>query len=507
MRRFSSMRIASVLTLAALIPLSAAHAQRPHAAPAQRPSVGNGPVVTMYAGGWSPVGNNNASSSHPRVYHALTVLAQKFQQQTGIRIAFVNPGFSTSDASSLDEQTRWFQTTIAANTAPDISTVGNVFTEAAYGWFSNLGPYLDQPDPFIPGNKRWSDNWYAYMNKNQAVDNHGQRFYVPEAGSYPSLLVGIMGNAALLSKAGVGTKIPSEWSSWMNQLAALKAKGLYASGETSHTGAQASSWPLWSELWAPYMGFLYYKLSSDKTANTAITEKQQAKAVVSGVISASDPRFQQVFLQVKRYMSYWVPGWQTTDVQSLWTQGKLAQRQFYIADLYTELSDPNRHFTLISAFPPVPGRATNPDVSLPFGNLPTGAAARQARAQEGNGNVFALINSAVKRDNNEAAAVKWLQYITAPAQADFIVNEHADQIPVAIGTHMVPIFTALNNQTVPDFRQLGTSYPFGMTAEATPNMEKEIAVWTGGKEDNKTFFAHIETILMTSAKTYLANSK
>ncbi len=506
MRPFRSISIAVALGVVALIPLGAAHAQRPPAAPATRPYAGQ--AVTMYAGGWSPIGNNTASNSHPRVYHALVVLAQKFQQMTGIQVKFVNPGFSTADANSLDEQTRWFQTTIAANTAPDISTVGNIFTQAAYGWFSDLGPYLDQPDPYISGNKHWSDNWYALMNKNQAVDNHGHHFYVPEAGSYPSLLVGIMGNAQLLSKAGVSTNIPTEWSDWMAQLAALKAKGLYAaSGEVSHTGAQASSWPLWSELWAPYMGYLYYKLSSDRTAMTAITEKQQAQAVMSGVISASDPRFQKVFLQVKRYMSYWVPGWRTTDVASLWTDGKLAERQFYVADLYTELSDPNRHFKLISAFPPVPGRKTDPDVSLPFGNLPTGAAARQARAQEGNGNVFALIDSAVKRDGNAAAAVKWLQYITAPAEDDYIVNEHADQIPVAIGTHMAPIFSALNNQTVPDFRDLGTSYPFGMTAEATPNMEKELSVWTSGQETDKAFFSHIETILTTSAKTYLANAK
>ncbi len=509
MRRFRSISIALALGLVALIPLGTAQAQRPLPAPA-RPYAGQ--VVTMYAGNWSPVGNNNTSASHPRVYRALAVLAQRFQQQTGIQIKFVDPGFNIAvDQNGLDELTHWYQTNIAANTAPDVSIVGNIFTQAAYGWFSDLGPYLDQPDPFIPGNKHWSDNWYALMNKNQALDNHGHRFYVPEAGAYPSLIVGIMANSTLLSKAGVGAKIPTEWSDWMAQLAALKAKGIYAaSGETSHSGAVASSWPLWSELWTPYMGYLYPKVelhAPDPTYNTAPTSKEIATAIKNGVISASNPRFQAVFRQVKRYMSYWIPGWQTTDVESLWTQGKLAERQFFVADLYTELSDPNRHFPLISTFPPIPGKKTAAGLLEPFGNLPTGAAARQARAGEGNDNVFALIDSAVKRDGNAAAAVKWLQYITAPAEADYVVNEHADQIPVAIGTHMAPIFAALNNKAVPDFRLAGGTYPFGVTAEATPNMEKEIAVWTAGQEDDKTFFAHIETILMTSARTYLANAK
>jgi raffinose/stachyose/melibiose transport system substrate-binding protein len=372
-----------------------------------------------------------------------------------------------------------------------------------------LDPYYAQPDPFVPGNKHWKDLWSSYVYKNLALDNHQRRFYIPISGAYPGLLVGIMANVDLLRKAGVGREVPTEWNDWMKQLATLKAKGYNAvAGEASHSGAEAASWPLWSELWPAYMGHVYSKVvPGGNPATTSATQLQIAKAVKRGVISTADPMFQALLRQVKRYMSYWIPGWQTADIESLWTQGKLAERQAGIWDLLSELSDPNRHFKLSMNIPPIPTTKSDPRVMNPLGRLPTGLAARTARVGPGNGNVFALIARSIQRDHNEAAAIKWLQYISAPQQDEFIVNEHPDNIPATLGTHMAPIYEALNNVPVPDYKSLGSTYPFGMTAEATPDMERELAVWVTGHESDKTFFAHIEHIIMQSATTYLANAK
>ena len=147
---------------------------------------------------------------------------------------------------------------------------------------------------------------------------------------------------------------------------------------------------------------------------------------------------QAAFLQVKKYMSYWVSGWQTSDVEALWTQGQLAERQFYIADLFSEYSNPARKFNMTIGFPPYPTKKTDPKVMTPYGSIPTGTAARLARVQTCEGCSFGVISSSVKRDNNTAAAIKWLQFITAPAQDQYIVNEHPDYIPAAVGATMSP---------------------------------------------------------------------
>lgn len=500
-RLLSRSSLAIALVALSLAPVGFAQAQRTH--------VGNGTVVTMYAGEWTPTGNT-PDAAHPRVYHALQVLAQKFQQQTGIRISFVNPGFSPqNDPNGLVDETQYLQSHIAANTAPDIAAVGNIFTQAAYGWWANLDAYYNQPDPFVPDNKHWKDLWSSYVNKNLVLDPHGHHFYIPISGAYPGLLVGVMANDNLLRKAGVGTKVPSEWNDWLKQLAALKAKGYNAvAGEASHSGAQAASWPLWSELWAPYMGHVFHKVAPGADVKTtAATQIQIAKAVQSGVISLKDPMFQEVFRQMKKYMGYWISGWQTADVESLWTEGKLAERQAGIWDLVPELSDPNRHFKLSMSLPPIPTKKSDPRVLNPLGYLPTGQAARTARVGPGNGNVFGLITRSVTRDHNEAAAIKWLQYITAPAQDEYIVNEHPDNIPATLGTHMAPVYQSLNKVPIPDYGALGSTTPFGLSAEATPDMEKELAVWVAGRENDKTFFAHMQDIITTAAKTYIAGTK
>jgi ABC-type glycerol-3-phosphate transport system substrate-binding protein len=324
------------------------------------------------------------------------------------------------------------------------------------------------------------------------------------------LLIGEMANVNLLKQAGATPAIPVDWSDWLTQLATIKAKGINAmSGETSHTGAQASSWPFWSALWGPYMGHALKE--ADPTAipgstkpSDSPTTRQVAEAYAKGTINTSDPMLQAAFLQVKKYMSYWVNGWQTSDVEALWTQGQLAERQFYIADLFSEYSNPARKFTMTIGFPPYPTKKTDPRVMTPYGSIPTGTAARLARVALCEGCSFGVISSAVKRDNNTAAALKWLQFITAPAQDQYIVNEHPDYIPAAVGATMSPLYASLNNTPIPDWRNLGGTYFGGLTSDATPNLEKELAVWVTGHETDVQFFANMEKQLKADGQGWLA---
>jgi hypothetical protein len=314
-----------------------------------------------------------------------------------------------------------------------------------------------------------------------------------------------------MKKAGVSSTIPADWGAWMKQLAAIKAKGFNAvSGETSHTGAGETSWPFWSALWPAYMGHVYKKINpSGNPAGTAttdqITPKQTAQAIKSGIITSNDPLYQAMFQQVKQYISYWVPGWQTADVEALWTQGKIAERAFYIGDLFGEYSNPARHFTMITGFPPIATKKTDSRLMSPFGTIPTGSAQRQAHGSPYT--AWSIDAAAVKRDSNLPAVIQWLQYITAPAQDQYVVNENPEEIPATLGAQMSPLFAGLNNTPIPNWGQLDATYPFGLSTDATPNLEKELAVWTAGREDDKTFFSHMEVIMTNAANSYLATAK
>ena len=143
----------------------------------------------------------------------------------------------------------------------------------------------------------------------------------------------------------------------------------------------------------------------------------------------------------------------------------------------------------------------------PFGTIPKGSAARLTRLGLCEGCSFGIISSAVKRDNNVDAAVKWLQFITAPAQDQYIVNEHPDYIPVAVGSTMAPLYASLNNTPIPDWRNLGNTYFGGMTNDATSNLEKELAIWVTGHETDAQFFANMEKQMVADATSNLAGLK
>ena len=506
-----ALRVVAALSLATLVPLGGMQTQRARA--------DSGQVVTMYSYEWTPTAGA-ATAEHPLVYHALQVLADRFKSQTGIAVKFIAPVCQTIVQACLTQTQTYYQAQVAANTAPDVVVIPNSTMATAAGYFLDLQTYMNQPDPYNTAAKNWCYN-FALSDlvkpgdtcHGPSVDPKNNSLDVPLGESYPGLLIGEMANADLLKKAGVTSRIPTDWSDWLAQLAALKAKGLNAmSGETSHSGAQASSWPFWSALWPAYMGHVLTKVDPAaipgglSTKDTA-TAAQTAAAIKSGVINASDPLYQAMFQQAKKYMSYWVNGWQTSDVESLWTQGNLAERQFYIADLFTEYSNPSRHFNLVVGSPPYPTKKTDARVLQPFGSVPSDAEARLARGKSGNFNSFGIIASSVKRDNNEAAAIKWLQYISAPAQDQYIINEHPDYIPTAVGSTLAPIYAALNNTPIPDWRNLSSTYFGGLSNDATPNLEKELAIWVTGHETDQAFFANMEKLMTGAADSFIAAAK
>jgi hypothetical protein len=73
-------------------------------------------------------------------------------------VSFTYPkGPTASDEAS---QVAWLTTRGLANRLPDIYSAANaIFVDTIRdGWWVDLTPYLDKPNPYIPGNKRWRDS-------------------------------------------------------------------------------------------------------------------------------------------------------------------------------------------------------------------------------------------------------------------------------------------------------------------------------------------------------------
>jgi hypothetical protein len=211
---------------------------------------------------------------------------------------------------------------------------------------------------------------------------------------------------------------------------------------------------------------------------------------------------QAPWFQYKRQATYYLPGWNAADIEAAWTQGKVAERYGGFWEIPTEKSNTGIKFQW-GFFAPVPvTTATSPLADGKYTMVPTGAAARLAKAPYSDG--FGVVGNSVAKDNNLAAAVKWLQFITAPQADEFIVNENVTGVPAVQGAHMAPSYNLLNNTPVPYYQ--AQIYPYQMhNAEYLATIHESV-IWLLNQESDASFFAHIQTIILQHAKQTIADN-
>jgi len=498
MHRFSIARLSVValLAIAALIPANLVPAGQARAA--------SGAVVTMYAGGFTPYGGK-ISPQHQHVVTALKVLADQFQKQTGIQIQFINPAIGTGTGNNYPDWNRYMQSAIAGGTAPDVVDAPQGIGISQLGWFQDMTSYLAQPNPFVAGNKHWKDQYsdlmLTYPEGNGGVLASDKRYYeIPIQANYPYIVIGTFYNKNLLAKAGI-TEPPTTWEQWMQQLSKLRAAGVTA-GMAPNTGENKSGsvWPLWSTLCAPFTENLALKLDpKDKGVMSNLTESQ---FIVSGAIAMKDPRMQAPWIQYKRQAGYYLPGWNSADIQAAWTQGKLAERYAGFWEIPTQKSNTAIKYKW-GFFAPVPvTSATSPLADGKYTWVPTGEAARIAKAGYSDG--FGVVANSVKKDNNLAAVVKWLQFITAPQADEFIVDENVTGVPVVTGAHMAPSYNVLNSAPVPYYQ--AEIFPYQMYNAEFAAVTHESVIWLLDQENDTTFFTHMQNIIMQYARQTIADN-
>lgn len=199
--------------------------------------------------------------------------------------------------------------------------------EIPAGIFQNLKPYLDKPNPYVPGNTRWLSLWQPsnlpYMEASNGT--------VPiiEASDVES---DITYNKAAFAKAGIKAA-PATWAQWVNDMAALKRVGItplmIATG-----GVCDPSWyerVVGTSLLQPVVGKV------DVNHATVTSALDDAVGIERGVISMSDPRYAEVWKLIEQLQPYLATGANSYDAcsapnatspplspQSLLIKGKVA---------------------------------------------------------------------------------------------------------------------------------------------------------------------------------------
>jgi ABC-type glycerol-3-phosphate transport system substrate-binding protein len=222
--------------------------------------------------------------------------------------------FPPEPTGSIVADTAWLITRGLADRIPDIFSPANtnmVLSTVARNWWVDLTPYLDQPNPYVPGNKRWRDQLPpGFLEQGAYYD--GRNFMFSADGADGVFFI----NRDIFNKVGV--KIPTTWAELM--AASTKFK---KAGYSAFLTANASGWQLAylallmeSQMWAGEFktaGSSYYMATGDLL-----------RAVKKGKISKTDPRTKAAWQLLKLWMPTWYPSTLTAPDARPFTSGKVA---------------------------------------------------------------------------------------------------------------------------------------------------------------------------------------
>jgi len=319
----------------------------------------------------------------------------------------VNPSIHvTTEVLPLSSFNQTLSTELAAGTAPAL-----VFDQATYKPYmvTPLDSYLNQPDPYVPGNKKWIDvfnpNYYGF-NIVGAVDAQGHIVAIP----FNEVAVGLFYNKTAFAKAGITAPITT-WSQFASDAAKLKAAGY--TPISAQSGALPVGWILdtiWRMLAAKYFSaWSYYTPQGTPGTSPTLTPEDIDRAIMTGTLNPNLPAVSETLKLAKQFLSEWsTPNW--SGVADTGGGSVVALQDFYDGKAAMAWGTDYAKGSLKGV--------TFPYATMPF---PTITSATTSLSQNvpaefgisGTGGTDYMIPSTTK-GAQLAAAVKFLQFVTAP---------------------------------------------------------------------------------------------
>lgn len=197
----------------------------------------------------------------------------------------------------------------SAGQAPDVvwEQYGEVTSGSLpKGILADLSPFLNKPNPYAPGNKRWADLWPSSVLPYMTSPDKSVQILL---GSIVE--IGIFYNKADFAKAGI-TSTPTTWSQWVQDMAKVKAVGIspfmFGTGQVCN-----DSW---------YERIFSSELLHSDLAKFDVDHQQvaggldTAVAIHKGIISMNNPAYADGWKLLAQLQPYVAPGASTYDACS-----------------------------------------------------------------------------------------------------------------------------------------------------------------------------------------------
>ncbi len=202
-----------------------------------------------------------------------------------------------NNSASITQTNAQVETQASGGAAPDLvwEQYGPVTSGSIpAGLLQNIKPYLDQPNPYVPGNTSWlslfSPSTIPYMTSpNGDIDII--------LGS--NVETGMFYSKAAFAKAGI-TSTPTTWAEFITDLGKLKAAGvtpiMFADGGLCN--------PSWFERLATSSLLASQVSQFDVNHAQVTTGLDVAVGIEKGIISMNNPRYAEVWKLLGQLVSY-----------------------------------------------------------------------------------------------------------------------------------------------------------------------------------------------------------
>ncbi|NOZ28455.1 MAG: carbohydrate ABC transporter substrate-binding protein [Chloroflexi bacterium] len=329
----------------------------------------------------------------------------------------------------------WLVTQMSGGTSPEIVWYqrGYIARDYQKGWFVNLDPYLEQPNPYVDGNKRWIDIFQPpVIASGTAPDGHIYMITGDIVGT------GFFYNKNMFEE--IGADVPETWAEYEQVQQALKEAGHIPMSISMDLAGGVQLYGSWSTrevqdvMYDRKMGYIKWgEEGANKTVSRTwkpgenLPPPVMVRAIKAGRYGAKDPEWKEMLRIIKGWSNYWPDGFWAVppdDVYRLWATGEAA-----VAWMGSWMNKPVRNDPLIEfewgIFPKIP-KIT--EETSEFGGV-------DFPAMAGVGGVFQYAIASVAEERGVLdETIDWMRFITAPKNLIALLNDHGGFAPGTVDT-------------------------------------------------------------------------
>ena len=475
------------------------------------PLINNGEPVTIIVnlGEYVPSDNEVPTEDAPTVFNSTRKLIEKFEDMHPNVTVELDKSFPTTGGDYVASLNQWMLPRLAAGTQMDIACNLSVALFGDSDWFMDISDELEKPNEYVAeseaGSERWADLFPSYVFSSASVVNTvGATLGVPymlDCGSPTAYYY----NKEIFEELKL--EIPRTWEEMFEICEIIGDAGYIPFAPNAvNTNSDLQCWDTQFSLGPVYAQYMLDSLDYDGDGRQDMMER--VRAVKEGLYDPTQHDYAlDIWKQVKRKYdssssSILREGYQTTDYEPLWNEGKVAIYEGLMASLPYMNSNTDIDFEFGLFPPPVISNDT-------YDYLPEVTLTEAGPTKPGVTSAWVFLNKSMEEKDPavKEACIAFVKFMTTAENMSAVVLEKRGAVLGAASACVVPPeLTDWMQQQFPIYPDTTGWLPIN-TSDYRQQGNKLLDQWLYGEIDDNTFAVKLNEISQADADSIIKSSE